>query len=225
LQGAYGHYYLQMSNAAIEPLGECRSNVEIFRALAGRMGFEDDCFHESMDQMIDAALHSENPRLRGIDRERLEREGHVRLSFEGQLPGFSSQFSDFLPFAEGNFGTKSGKAELYSEELEAQGLDPVVAFTPPGESRHSSQAREFPLELLARKADNFLNSTFCNVPAVQAMEEAGLLEMSAGDARPEASSTATWCACSTAAEKSCCELGWMMPCRQAWSRPGCTGPN
>ena len=182
LQGAYGHYYLQMSDAAIEPLGECRSNVEIFRALAGRMGFEDECFHESVDQMIDAALASENSRLRGIDRERLQREGHVRLNFEGQLSDHSSQFSDFLPFAEGNFGTSSGKAELYSEDLKAQGLDPVVNFTPPEESRHSSQAREFPLELLARKADNFLNTTFCNVPVVQEMEEAGLLEMNAADA-------------------------------------------
>ena len=41
-----------------------------------------------------------------------------------------------------------------------------------------------PLELLARKADNFLNSTFTiNVPSVQEMEETGLLEISAPDAR------------------------------------------
>jgi anaerobic selenocysteine-containing dehydrogenase len=183
LQGAYGHYYLQMSNAAIEPLGECRSNVEVFRALAGRMGFQEDCFHQSVDQMMDVALQSENPRLRGIDRNRLEREGHVRLNLEHQFSGSSSRFSDFLPFAEGNFGTKSSKAELYSEDLKAQGLDPVAVFTPPAESRHGSQARDFPLELLARKADNFLNTTFCNVPVVQEMEEAGLLEMSGADAR------------------------------------------
>jgi molybdopterin guanine dinucleotide-containing S/N-oxide reductase-like protein len=183
LQGAYGHYYLQMSDAAIAPLGECRSNVEVFRALAGRMGFGEDCFQESVDRMIDVALESENPRLRGIDRRRLEREGHVRLNFGEQFPDSSSQFSDFLPFAKGNFGTKSGKAELYSEDLKAQGLDPVAAFTPPEESRHSEQARAFPLELLARKADNFLNSTFCNLPVVQEMEEAGLLEMHGADAR------------------------------------------
>ena len=62
-------------------------------------------------------------------------------------------------------------------------MDPVAAFTPPDESRHGLRARQFPLELLARKADNFLNSTFCNLPVVQEMEEAGLLEMSAADAR------------------------------------------
>ena len=105
------------------------------------MGFDEDCFQESVDQMIDAALHSDNPRLRGIDRERLEREGHVRLNFENQLSVSSSQFSDFLPFAEGNFGTTSGKAELYSEDLKAQGVDPVAAFIPPDESRHGSQAQ------------------------------------------------------------------------------------
>src|SRR6266481_6257823 len=42
LQTAYGHYYLQVSHQAIEPLGECRSNVELFRALALCMGFEDE---------------------------------------------------------------------------------------------------------------------------------------------------------------------------------------
>ena len=42
----------------------------------------------------------------------------------------------------------------------------------------------FPLELLARKADNFLNSTFTNQPSVQQMEEVNLLEMHSADAEP-----------------------------------------
>ena len=184
LQTAYGHYFLQMSDPAIAPLGECRSNVEVFGALAKRMGFADECFDESVDQMIDAALNSGNPLLRGIDRDRLQREGHVRLGFENQTPSDDSGVSAFfLPFAKGNFPTLSGKAELYSEELKSQGLDPVAAFTPPSESRHGSQAKAFPLELLARKADNFLNTSFANLPAVQNMEEVGLLEMNSADAR------------------------------------------
>ncbi len=183
LQTGYGHYYLQVSDPAIEPLGECRSNVEVFRALAERMGFGDECFAESVDQMIDAALNSKNPWLQGISRDRLQREGHVRLNFERPLSASGSQCPAFLPFAKGNFGTSSGKAELYSEDLKQQGLDPVVAFIPPSESRHSSQAKTFPLELLARKADNFLNTSFGNLAAVQNMEEVGLLEMNATDAR------------------------------------------
>jgi molybdopterin guanine dinucleotide-containing S/N-oxide reductase-like protein len=183
LQAAYGHYYLQMSHQAIEPLGECRSNVETFRALADGMGFEEECFHESVDDMMDVALDSGNPWLKGIDRERLEREGHVRLKFEKQSSGTSPQTSGtFLPFAHGNFQTPTGKAELYSEALKAEGLDPVVEFTPPSESRHSTQASAFPLEMLARKADNFLNSSFANLKTVQAMEETGLLEINSADA-------------------------------------------
>src|SRR6201997_3526253 len=49
LQTSYGHYYLQMSNQAIEPLAECRPNVEVFRSLAKAMGFEEECFEDSVD--------------------------------------------------------------------------------------------------------------------------------------------------------------------------------
>ena len=182
LQKAYGHYYLQMSHQAIEPLGECRSNVNLFRALAQRMGFQEECFRDSDEQMIDAALSSANPRLHGIDRERLEKEGHVRLKLDG-LGTTADSTAPFLPFANGNFPTPSGKAELYNPSLKTLGLDPVVQFTPPAESRHGDHAKKFPLELLARKSDNFLNSTFSNLPSVDELEEAaGLLEMHSSDA-------------------------------------------
>src|SRR6266496_3707713 len=195
LQSAYGHYYLQVSNRAIEPLGECRSNVDLFAALAHRMGFEDECFNDSVEDMMDQALASPNPWLKGITREKLENEGHVRLNFNGSgfhptlvandatrmgHPGISSE--PFLPFANGNFRTPSGKALLYNESLKASGLDPVASFVPPEESRHTANAKAFSLELLARKADNFLNSTFTNLPSVQTMEESGLLEMHPADA-------------------------------------------
>jgi anaerobic selenocysteine-containing dehydrogenase len=201
LQSAYGHYYLQVSDQAMEPVGECRSNVEMFRALAERMGFEDECFRETVDAMIDRALDSPNPWLKGISRERLECEHSVRLNFgsddasrraslggtnEGVRPHVGrASVEPFLPFAQGKFPTPSGKAEFFSETLKAQGLDPVVAFTPPDESRHGSgsKAAGFPLELLARKPDNHLNSSFANLPSVRKMEPGmGDLEMHPGDA-------------------------------------------
>ena len=211
LQSAYGHYYLQVSNQAIEPVGECRSNVGMFRALAERMGFEDECFKDSVEDLMEQALNSSNPWLKGLTRERLEREGHVRLNFgngNGNFPtlvakdatrvghpaspdgrerpslhnsrGDGSQA--FLPFADGNFRTPSGRALLYNDDLKKQGLDPVASFVPPDESRHTAAAKDFPLELLARKADNFLNSTFTNLPGMQALEEVGLLELNRHDA-------------------------------------------
>src|SRR5579864_5501068 len=206
LQKGYGHYYVEVSNQAIEPLGECRSNVELFRGLAERMGFEEECLRESADEMIDLALESDDPWMEGLSRERLEREP-VRMNFGDQGVGVRGQvaelrsagqpmaavstfldkppvptFEPFLPFAHGGFRTPSGKAELYSESVRAQGLDPVVEFRPPLESRHA-KPNGLPLELLARKADNFLNTTFSNVPSVQEMEEPGLLEISSVDAQ------------------------------------------
>ena len=174
---SYGHYYLQVSNQAIAPVGESKSNVDLFRALAKRMGFEDDYLTESDDSMIDQALASGAPRLQGIDRQRLEKDGHIRLNFSG-----NDGSEPFLPFAQGNFLTASGKAEFYSEQLKALGLDPVASFEPPEESRHTAAAKKFPLELLSRKADNFLNSSFCNTPSVAEMEEIGLLELAPVDA-------------------------------------------
>ena len=200
LQTAYGHYHLQISNQALDPLGECRSNVELFRSLAERMGFDDACFRESVDSMIDRALDSPNPWLKDITRERLEQEQRIRLNFtdhggtgvpartvsDPARTGEDARLSSFfLPFAEGNFPTPSGKAEFYSETLQRQGLDPVVAFTPPDESRHGSKSAGFPLELLGRKPDNHLNSSFANLPSVRALEPAlGHLEMHAADAQP-----------------------------------------
>jgi anaerobic selenocysteine-containing dehydrogenase len=155
----------------------------VFRALAGRMGFKDPCFGESVDEMIDGALASSDPWLEGINRQRLERERQVRLNLSGQGSAASGQSEPFLPFAHGDFRTSSGKAELYSEAIKAQGLDPVAEFTPPAESRHGGQGAAFPLELLARKADNFLNSTFSNLPSIREMEETNLLEIHSADAR------------------------------------------
>ena len=189
LLGSYGHTYAQVSNQAIDPLGECKSNHQLFQLLAKTMGFTDECFSQSEDDMIDEALSAREGRLdpqgwlQGITRERLEKEGHVRLNL-GDGP--------FLPFANGGFTTPSGKAEFYTEALKAQGLDPVSSFLPPTESRHSDKANSFPLELLARKADNFLNSSFCNVASVQKMERPDLLEIHTNDAEKRGIREGDW---------------------------------
>jgi anaerobic selenocysteine-containing dehydrogenase len=175
IQQAYGHYYLQISHQAIAPIGESRSNVEMFSELAGRMGFNESCFRESVDEMIDGALASGDPWLKGITRQRLESEGHVRLNFGTP---------EFTPFSHGNFATADGKARIFNEDLVKFGLDPVARFAAPAESRHSERARKYPLELLARKADNFMNSTFCNQHSLQSLEpKTNKLEMSGTDAQ------------------------------------------
>jgi anaerobic selenocysteine-containing dehydrogenase len=56
IQGAYGHYFVQLSQQAIDPPGEARSNVWLFSQLAQRMGFTEDCFHDTPEEIIRQAL-------------------------------------------------------------------------------------------------------------------------------------------------------------------------
>ena len=183
-QGAYGHYYLQLSQQAIAPQGEARSNVWLFRQLAARMGFSEPCFQDTEDAMIEQALAvdaKDSPWLQGVTREQLELDHSIRLKFPQEENG-----GHFQPFtSEEWFRTPSGKAEFYSETLAVQGLDPLPGYVQPQESRHAPLARRFPLELLARKADNYMNSTFASQPGHRAMEAkySGLLEMHPTDAQ------------------------------------------
>jgi anaerobic selenocysteine-containing dehydrogenase len=143
---AYGHYYVQLARPVLDTPGEAKSNVEIFRALAKRMGFADACFDDSEDDMIRALLQTNSRRLQGITLERLEAERWVRLNV-------SREGEPFLPFAQGEFETASGKFEFGGRDL---------AYTPPKESRYGDQklAARFPLELVSAKNDDSMNSTF-----------------------------------------------------------------
>lgn len=187
LQGAYGQYFVQLSQQAIDPPGEARSNVWLFGQLGRRMGFSEPCFGESAEQMIEQALdigpdgHSRNPGMQHVTLDALKKEGRVPLAVH-------SGAEPFLPFASGAVPTPSKKIEFYSEKLEAQGLDPLPGFKPPVESRWSEAARKYPLELLARKNDNYVNSTFANLPGHRKMEARGdrRLEMHPSDAAARA---------------------------------------
>jgi anaerobic selenocysteine-containing dehydrogenase len=153
---AYGHLYASLSRPAIPPQGEAVSNTELFRRLAARMGMGDPCLRESDEEMARQAFDWDHPRMRGLTFERLEREGAARLSVpEG-----------WAPFAEGGFPTPSGRCELVSAGLEAEGLDPLAGYTPPREGPTSSPelARRYPLAFISPPAHHFLNSTFSALP-------------------------------------------------------------
>jgi anaerobic selenocysteine-containing dehydrogenase len=175
IQGAYGHYFVQLSKQAIEPPGEARSNVWLFGQLAQRMGFPEPCFRDTPQEIIRQALNmdpaggpdapSANPGMEHITYAALEERGHIPVDLHN-----APEAHPFLPFTVGPLPTPSGKVEFYSESLAAAGLDPLPGFTPPTESRWGTDAARYPLELLARKADNYMNSTFANLDGHRKME-------------------------------------------------------
>jgi anaerobic selenocysteine-containing dehydrogenase len=167
IHNSYGHLYVQTNEPAIAPLGEAKSNNDVFRLLARSLGFEAELFEVSDEQLAAESLRpGTNPQpfppreaFDGIDLERLRREGPVRLN----LP------KDYAPFARGGFATPSGKCELYSPQLARQGLDPLPTYTPPHEDPQTRPelAARFPLQMLSMPHHSFLNSTFVNVASLR----------------------------------------------------------
>jgi anaerobic selenocysteine-containing dehydrogenase len=173
---AYGHLYLTLSRPAIAPLGEAKSNTELFRLLAARMGLDHPALRESDEQMASRALKWDHPRLAGSSFERLQREGSLRLS----VP------DPWAPFAQGGFPTASGKCELVAEPLAAMGLDPVPAYVPPreGPTSNPERARTYPLAFISPPAHHFLNSTFSAQPTLARRESEPFLTIHPQDAGP-----------------------------------------
>ncbi len=173
---AYGHLYAVVNNPAIEPLGEAKPNSEVFRLLAERMGFTDECFSDSDEEMARQALASDNARMQGITLDTLKEKGWQRLNVPER----------YAPFAEGNFFTPSGKCEFFSETLAKQGIDPLPTYIAPRESVLDSPdlARRYPLAVISPPAHNFLNSSFANLPTFLKAEKEPHLDIHPEDASP-----------------------------------------
>jgi anaerobic selenocysteine-containing dehydrogenase len=170
---SWGQTYLTYNDRAIDPVGEALPNTEIFRRLAASMAFDDPAFRVSDEQLVDNALAPLGPERADELRER----GWLRLDTEEHV----------LPYAEGGFGTPSGKCELYSERLAAAGMDPLPGFEPAAESPAGDPelARRYPLALLTSKgAHHFLNSSYGNVERALKAEKTPVLDLHPDDAAP-----------------------------------------
>jgi anaerobic selenocysteine-containing dehydrogenase len=171
---SYGHLYVLANNPAIAPLGESLPNIEVFRRLAARMGFDEPCFRDSDDDVARQALGSGHRNLAGIGWEALKEQGWQRLAVAER----------FAPFAQGGFPTPSGKCELHSEALAKQGIDPLPFYNPPAElpSSNPQLAARYPLNFLSPPRRNFLNSSFANLARFREDDKEPELELHPDDA-------------------------------------------
>ena len=159
---SYGHTDVLLNRPAIAPLGQAKTNTQIFRELATRMGFDDACFGDDDETLCRAAFAD-------------------RIDFQALLTqGFATLDLPDAPFAQGGFPTPSGQCEFFSARLAAQGLDGLPDHLPNFESVGTSAA--YPLAMISPPARNFLNSTFVNVKSLRDIEAEPLLEMHTDDA-------------------------------------------
>ncbi len=159
---AYGHTDVQLNRPAIAPLGEAKSNAQVFRELAAHMGFDEPCFADSDETMCRQAFEG------SIDFAQLLEHGYASLPVSA------------TPFAQGGFSTPSGKCEFASSVLATRGLDPLPNHVPNYEAAGAVQG--YPLAMISPPARNFLNSSFVNVASLQALEKEPVLEIHPVDA-------------------------------------------
>jgi anaerobic selenocysteine-containing dehydrogenase len=159
---SYGHTDVLLNRPAIAPVGQARTNTDIFRALAARMGFDDPCFAESDESLCHSAIGDEK-------------------DFEQLLEhGFASLPVPDAPFAQGGFPSPSGRCEFFSQRLADQGLDGLPDHLPNYEL--AAPGGRYPLAMISPPARNFLNSTFVNVQSLRDIEAEPVLEMHPQDA-------------------------------------------
>ncbi len=158
----YGHTDVLLNRPAIAPVGQVRTNTDIFRTLAARMGFDEPCFAETDEQLCRMAMGD-------------EQDFAVLLEH-----GFASLPVPEAPFAQGGFPTPSGKCEFFSQRLADQGLDGLPDHVPNYEMPGSDT--RYPLAMISPPARNFLNSTFVNVQSLRDIESEPVLEIHPQDA-------------------------------------------
>lgn len=156
---AYGHYGLQRAYPVIAPVGESKSNWDVFSLLAKAMGFKDSFFHQTADQLIDRLIEHPTPWLAAADMAKLKAGEAVELPLSS---GYKTHFK-----------TGTGKIEILNT-AEAERLPDY--FTPHGD--------DAPYWLMTAPTLIMLNSSF-NERADLVGEQAGThmtLQMSPGDA-------------------------------------------
>ena len=111
---AYGSYYMQYGQRAVEPLGQAWSNHRLTQALAARMGLTDRMFQLSVPEIIHEMFQGATGAVTGFDPASLLDGRAVSIAArEGQV-----------------FRTPSGRLEFLSETLAKQGLPPMPDWRP-----------------------------------------------------------------------------------------------
>ena len=161
---ALGGDFGSFSRQAIDPLGEAKSNAEVFQLMGRALGIIEPALYVSAEELMSESL-----------KEGLSAEKFVSRPFMRTL-----EKPDLLPRARGGFQTPSGKFEFYCEKLARDGHDPLPTFVPPHETLSDTS---FPLNFIARKHKDSLNSSYGHLPVMRRQEtQARTLEMHAHDA-------------------------------------------
>ncbi len=155
---SYGHYGVQRVRACIPPVGEAKSNWDVFCLLAQTMGFDDPFFEQTEESVLDELFAKPGSWLSGVDQEKLHAGEPVTLPLP---PNYKTQFR-----------TPSGKIEIVNPKEEK----PLPDWFPP-----YGGAGAF--NLITAPSLYSLNSSFNEQPELVAQKGPMSISMNPADAQ------------------------------------------
>ncbi|MEC9341414.1 MAG: molybdopterin-dependent oxidoreductase [Pseudomonadota bacterium] len=160
-----------LSEQAIEPEGEARTDLEICTELAQRLGLG-EFFDKSQDEWLELML--DHPSQGGVTLEQLRaNDGMVRT------PGPTEPI---IGYADKKFDTRSGRIEFYAEYLKEIGQELPTHLDPP-EGKHSKLAQKYPLQFFTGRR-KYVNQSQSYFSTTKTLCPEPLLRMNPLDAKP-----------------------------------------
>lgn len=159
LYRCYGSYHAQRCGAAIPPVGEARSNREVFSLLAAGMGWDEPFFRLSADELVELLLSGENPWRSAAVTAELRRGEPVMLTPPTDPKGV--------------WLTPSGKIEV----LNVQAAEPLPRLLPT-----HAEGDGYPLRLQPAVTPFALNSSFYEQDDLRSKQQPLALLMNRADA-------------------------------------------
>jgi len=159
---------------AIRPIGECRTEWDIYSGLAKRLSFGDLFWDGSFEKCADYILEPMKITCKDL---RQHPEG-----IKQPLPATPEK-----PYENGGFKTPSGKIEIASATLAEQGLDALPVYHEPPESPVSRPdlAKDYPLVMTSgARVMAYTHSQFRNIPQLRKLMPDPLVDINPTDADP-----------------------------------------
>ncbi|MFP4452568.1 MAG: molybdopterin dinucleotide binding domain-containing protein, partial [Desulfobacterales bacterium] len=163
-------YYIYL-NKAVESMYESKTDLEICRELAPRLGIKNDFLDLSEDEILNI-FASRRPDI--DDYEKMKHRGVVKIKMPEPIVSFKDQIRD----PENNpFPSLSGKIEIACKHL-AEMQNPRIPHVPKymGHKEHydSPLTQKYPLQLLTTHSKTRIHSTMEQVPWLQELESQGV---------------------------------------------------
>ena len=164
--------YVCYNAQSVKPLGEAKTNLEFFNALAKAMGYTEECFDWDSETVCRRFLDTEFAKKQNITYEKLKSVGWIKPFRTPETMKDQFPYYPYAPKDKLVFGTKSGKCELYSEAFKDAGYHPVIDLDDDWDyyERHKNfgpgYLKKYPLYFMTPGTQLQDNSNWGNMPYI-----------------------------------------------------------